>query len=65
MPIFDVYEVVMYTSWFYHKKNKNEPHRSVFFLLAEKEGFEPSHTVKCLRAFQARPFSLLGISPVP
>ena len=31
--------------------------------MAEEEGFEPSHTVTCLRAFQARPFSLLGIPP--
>ena len=32
-------------------------------MMAEKQGFEPWHTVTCLRAFQARPFSLLGISP--
>ena len=32
-------------------------------LMAEKEGFEPSRPVTDLRAFQARPFSLLGISP--
>ena len=31
--------------------------------MAEQKGFEPLHTVKCLRAFQARPFSLLGIAP--
>ena len=33
------------------------------FLLAEKEGFEPSHRSHGLLAFQASPFSLLGISP--
>lgn len=32
-------------------------------LLAEKEGFEPSHPVTSLLAFQASPFSHLGISP--
>lgn len=32
-------------------------------ILAEEEGFEPSHRVTSLRAFQARPFSLLGIPP--
>ena len=31
--------------------------------MAEEKGFEPLHTVTCLRAFQARPFSLLGIPP--
>ena len=36
---------------------------NILFYLAEEEGFEPSHTVTCLRAFQARPFSLLGIPP--
>ena len=33
-------------------------------MMAEEQGFEPWHTVTCLRAFQARPFSLLGIPPV-
>lgn len=33
--------------------------------MAEKEGFEPSHPVTGLRAFQARPFNHLGISPLP
>ena len=32
--------------------------------MAEKEGFEPSRPVTSLRAFQARPFSHLGISPL-
>ena len=32
-------------------------------MMAEEEGFEPSHPVTSLRAFQARPFSLLGIPP--
>ena len=32
-------------------------------MMAEEEGFEPSHRVTSLRAFQARPFSLLGIPP--
>ena len=32
--------------------------------MAEEEGFEPSHRVTSLRAFQARPFSLLGIPPL-
>ena len=32
-------------------------------IVAEERGFEPRHTVTCLRAFQARPFSLLGIPP--
>ena len=32
-------------------------------IVAEEEGFEPSHRVTSLRAFQARPFSLLGIPP--
>ena len=32
-------------------------------MMAEKEGFEPSHPVTSLRAFQARPFNHLGISP--
>ncbi len=31
--------------------------------MAEKEGFEPSRPVTDLLAFQASPFSLLGISP--
>ena len=31
--------------------------------MAEEEGFEPSRPVTSLRAFQARPFSLLGIPP--
>jgi hypothetical protein len=31
--------------------------------MAEKEGFEPSRPIKDLRAFQARPFNHLGISP--
>lgn len=31
--------------------------------MAEEEGFEPSHPVTSLRAFQARPFSRLGIPP--
>ena len=31
--------------------------------MAEKEGFEPSHAVTRLLAFQASPFSHLGISP--
>ena len=31
--------------------------------MAEDQGFEPWHTVTCLRAFQARPFSLLGNLP--
>ncbi len=34
------------------------------FNMAEKEGFEPSRPVTSLRAFQARPFSHLGISPL-
>ena len=33
--------------------------------LAEEQGFEPWHRVTSLRAFQARPFSLLGIPPEP
>ena len=33
------------------------------FSMAEKEGFEPSRPIKDLRAFQARPFNHLGISP--
>ncbi len=32
-------------------------------IVAEEEGFEPSHRVTSLRAFQARPFSRLGIPP--
>ena len=31
--------------------------------MAEKEGFEPSRPVTDLQAFQACPFSHLGISP--
>ena len=31
--------------------------------MAEKEGFEPSHPVTSLLAFQASPFNHLGISP--
>ena len=32
-------------------------------MMAEEQGFEPWHPVKSLRAFQARPFSHLGIPP--
>ena len=32
-------------------------------MMAEEQGFEPWHRVTSLRAFQARPFSLLGIPP--
>ena len=32
--------------------------------VAEERGFEPRHTVTCLRAFQARPFNRLGIPPI-
>ena len=31
--------------------------------MAEEEGFEPSRPVKSLQAFQACPFSRLGIPP--
>ena len=31
--------------------------------MAEQKGFEPLRPVTVLRAFQARPFSLLGIAP--
>src|SRR5574344_2613531 len=34
-----------------------------YFFMAEKKGFEPLRPVTGLRAFQARPFSRLGISP--
>ena len=33
--------------------------------MAEKWGFEPQRRVTDLRAFQARPFNHLGISPKP
>lgn len=33
-------------------------------MLAERKGFEPSHRVTDLHAFQACPFSLLGTSPI-
>lgn len=33
--------------------------------MAEKGGFEPPRPVTSLRAFQARPFNHLGISPTP
>ena len=33
--------------------------------MAEKRGFEPLRRVNDLRAFQARPFNHLGISPKP
>lgn len=32
--------------------------------MAERRGFEPLHRVTDLHAFQACPFSLLGISPL-
>ncbi len=32
--------------------------------MAEEKGFEPLHPVTGLRAFQARPFSRLGIPPI-
>ena len=32
-------------------------------IMAEEQGFEPWRPVKSLRAFQARPFSHLGIPP--
>ena len=32
-------------------------------LMAEEKGFEPLRPFTSLRAFQARPFSLLGIPP--
>lgn len=41
-------------------QEKSGSHKS---LMAEKEGFEPSHPVTSLLAFQASPFSHLGISP--
>ena len=44
--------------------SSTEPKRgSDSSLMAEEEGFEPSRPVTSLRAFQARPFSLLGIPP--
>lgn len=45
------------------KKDTYDLYVSRQSIVAEEEGFEPSHTVTCLRAFQARPFSLLGIPP--
>ena len=46
-----------------NKKTRTFSYVSRQSMMAEEEGFEPSHTVTCLRAFQARPFSLLGIPP--
>ncbi len=40
------------------------PEKGVLFIVAEEQGFEPWHRVTSLRAFQARPFSLLGIPPL-
>ena len=37
--------------------------QSFTFTLAERRGFEPRRPVTDLRAFQARPFNRLGISP--
>ena len=35
----------------------------IFIIVAEEKGVEPLRSVTRLRAFQARPFSLLGIPP--
>ena len=48
---------------FIEEKVKQIKISTLFNFLAEKEGFEPSRPVKDLQAFQACPFSLLGISP--
>ena len=42
---------------------KVQLHQTYSLIMAEKEGFEPSHPVTSLLAFQASPFNHLGISP--
>jgi hypothetical protein len=40
-----------------------QPHIFIYYLMAEERGFEPLRHVNDLLAFQASPFSHLGIPP--